>query len=149
MADVDVNRADQFDRSDFAARPLRQLQGRVTQQPAQSLPAATLAPSETAAATPPSPAAAPAGGPSTSDAEITAAAETLHMELNAAGLDSVLDDRGLRPGAMFADIELIGIPHRVVISARGLASGTFEYRARSAAEPETLGRDALFEKLRA
>jgi hypothetical protein len=73
MADVDVNRADQFDRSDFAARPLRQLQGRVTQQPAQSLPAATLAPSETAAATPPSPAAAPAGGPSTSDAEITAA----------------------------------------------------------------------------
>lgn len=83
------------------------------------------------------------------DAEITAAAETLHMELNAAGLDSVLDDRGLRPGAMFADIELIGIPHRVVVSARGLASGTFEYRARSAAEPETLGRDALFEKLRA
>ena len=73
MADIDVNRADQFDRSDFAARPLRQLQGRVTQQPAQSLPAATLASSEPSAATSSSPAAAPAGGPSTSDAEITAA----------------------------------------------------------------------------
>jgi prolyl-tRNA synthetase len=42
----------------------------------------------------------------------------------------LLDDRGLRPGAMFADIELIGIPHRVVVSERGLEAGTFEYRAR-------------------
>ena len=67
----------------------------------------------------------------------------------AAGIDTVLDDRGLRPGAMFADIELIGIPHRVVVSERGLAAGTFEYRARAAAESEQLDRDALFARLTA
>jgi prolyl-tRNA synthetase len=59
----------------------------------------------------------------------------------------VLDDRGLRPGAMFADIELIGIPHRVVVSERGLAAGTFEYRARAAESAENLDRAALFERL--
>ena len=48
---------------------------------------------------------------------------------------------------MFADIELIGIPHRVVVSERGLAAGTFEYRARSAGESENLDRRALFERL--
>src|SRR5690606_35838716 len=75
------------------------------------------------------------------DPDIAAAADTLHAELNAAGLDCVLADRGLRPGAMFADIELIGIPHRVVVSARGLAAGTFEYRARAETDSETLDRD--------
>jgi len=83
------------------------------------------------------------------DGTVAAAAETLHRELNAAGIDTVLDDRGLRPGAMFADIELIGIPHRVVVSERGLAAGTFEYRARSAAESEQLDRDALLARLSA
>ena len=78
---------------------------------------------------------------------VAAAAEALHAELNAAGIDTVLDDRGLRPGAMFADMELIGIPHRVVVSGRGLESGTFEYRARNAAEAENLDRDALLRKL--
>ena len=81
------------------------------------------------------------------DAAVTAAAEALYRELNAAGIDAVLDDRGLRPGAMFADIELIGIPHRVVVSERGLAAGTFEYRARSAAEPENLDRATLLSRL--
>ena len=59
----------------------------------------------------------------------------------------MLDDRGLRPGQMFADIELIGIPHRVVVSERGLAAGTFEYRARTSAEPENLDHDALLSRL--
>ena len=45
---------------------------------------------------------------------MVAAAEALYLELNAAGYDCGLDDRGVRPGAMFADIELIGIPQRVV-----------------------------------
>ena len=81
------------------------------------------------------------------DAAVSEAAEALHAELNAAGIDTVLDDRGLRPGAMFADMELIGIPHRVVVSGRGLESGTFEYRARNAAEAENLDRDALLRKL--
>ncbi len=81
--------------------------------------------------------------------EVDAAAETLYRELAAIGLDTVLDDRGLRPGAMFADIELIGIPHRVVVSERGLAAGTFEYRHREASEAETLDHDTLFDRLKA
>jgi len=48
---------------------------------------------------------------------------------------------------MFADMELIGIPHRVVVSERGLAAGTFEYRNRNAAENESLGRDELMRRL--
>lgn len=79
--------------------------------------------------------------------EVNAAAETLLAELLAAGIDAVLDDRGLRPGPMFADIELIGIPHRVVVSERGLAAGTFEYRARNADEAESLTREQLRERL--
>ena len=81
------------------------------------------------------------------DPAVNAAAEALYAELNAAGIETALDDRGLRPGAMFADIELIGIPHRVVVSGRGLEAGTFEYRARNAAEPENLDREALLRKL--
>ena len=63
-------------------------------------------------------------------AEVKAAAEKLHEELQAAGIDVMLDDRGERPGAMFADWELIGVPHRVVISDRGLKEGQFEYQHR-------------------
>jgi prolyl-tRNA synthetase len=62
--------------------------------------------------------------------EVRAAAETLHDELAALGVDVILDDRGERPGAMFADWELIGVPHRVVISDRGLKEGQLEYQHR-------------------
>jgi prolyl-tRNA synthetase len=78
------------------------------------------------------------------DAKVTAAAEALYAELAERGHDVVLDDRGLRPGPMFADIELIGIPHRVVVSERGLAAGTFEYRHRAASENQALSREQLF-----
>ena len=81
------------------------------------------------------------------DAAVSDAAAALYRELADAGLDVVLDDRGLRPGAMFADIELIGIPHRVVVSERGLAAGTFEYRHRRASEAENLERAALEQRL--
>ena len=81
------------------------------------------------------------------DTAVADAAAALYRELNEAGIDTVLDDRGLRPGAMFADIELIGIPHRVVVSERGLAAGTFEYRARSAADSEQLDLATLRAKL--
>ena len=81
------------------------------------------------------------------DPAVAEAAEALHAQLRDAGLDPVLDDRGLRPGSMFADIELIGIPHRVVVSARGMEAGTFEYRARSASESEQLDRESLLRKL--
>jgi prolyl-tRNA synthetase len=81
------------------------------------------------------------------DPAVDAAGEALYQELRAAGIEAALDDRGLRAGAMFADIELIGIPHRVVVSARGLEAGTFEYRSRSASESENLDRAALGQRL--
>jgi prolyl-tRNA synthetase len=77
------------------------------------------------------------------DAKVNEAADDLYAELMGRGIDVCLDDRGLRPGAMFADIELIGIPHRVVVSERGLAAGTFEYRARRDAESRQLSRGDL------
>src|SRR5688572_32844829 len=83
------------------------------------------------------------------DAAVSDAAAELYRELADAGLDVVLDDRGLRPGAMFADIELIGIPHRAVVSERGLAAGTFEYRHRRARESENLDPAALLAKVHA
>jgi len=63
-------------------------------------------------------------------AEVKTAAEALYDQLLTAGVDVLLDDRGERPGAMFADWELIGVPHRVVISDRGLKEGQFEYQHR-------------------
>ena len=63
-------------------------------------------------------------------AEVKAAADALHDELAAAGVDVMLDDRGERPGAMFADWELIGAPLRVVLSDRGLKAGTVELQGR-------------------
>jgi len=62
--------------------------------------------------------------------EVRAAADALHDELASAGIDVMLDDRGERPGAVFADWELIGIPQRVVISDRGLKAGTVELQGR-------------------
>jgi prolyl-tRNA synthetase len=67
-------------------------------------------------------------------ADVQAAADRLHDALAAAGLDVVLDDRGERPGAMFADWELIGVPMRVVVSDRGLKAGTVEVQGRRDAE---------------
>ena len=61
---------------------------------------------------------------------VRAQADKLHEELLQMGIDVMLDDRGERPGAMFADWELIGVPHRVVISERGLKDGSVEYQGR-------------------
>ena len=76
--------------------------------------------------------------------EVSAAAEALYQSLSERGIEAALDDRGLRPGGMFADMELIGIPHRVVVSDRGLAAGTLEYRARQDAESRAISQDELF-----
>jgi len=81
------------------------------------------------------------------DAAVTGTAQTLFESLRAVGVDACIDDRGLRPGAMFADIELIGIPHRVVVSERGVAAGTFEYRARRAEAAEALSLQDLMARL--
>jgi len=66
------------------------------------------------------------------------AAESLYAELVAAGIDVLFDDRDARPGVMFADMELIGVPHRVVIGERGLDNGEVEYRARQDSENQML-----------
>ncbi len=69
------------------------------------------------------------------------AAESLYAELQAAGLEVLFDDRKSRPGVKFADAELIGIPHRLVISERGLETGELEYRHRRDDESRMMKRD--------
>jgi prolyl-tRNA synthetase len=81
------------------------------------------------------------------DPAVVEAAVALYEQLQSAGLEVVLDDRGLRPGVMFGDIELIGIPHRVVVSGRGLEAGTYEYRGRRDSDSENLDLAALRERL--
>lgn len=81
------------------------------------------------------------------DPKVAEAAESLYLKLLAEDIEAVLDDRGLRPGVMFSDIELIGIPHRVVVSERGLAAGTFEYRRRSESESRNLAESELWDAL--
>jgi prolyl-tRNA synthetase len=76
-------------------------------------------------------------------AAVAQAAETLHDQLQAAGLEPLWDDRDARPGVKFADMELIGIPHRIVISDRGLEAGALEYRARDATESESVPIDGV------
>lgn len=76
--------------------------------------------------------------------EVSAAAEALYQALGERGIDAVLDDRGVRAGSMFADMELIGIPHRVVVSERGLAAGTLEYRGREDSESRAVDESELF-----
>jgi len=77
-------------------------------------------------------------------AEVKAAAEKLYDELQASGVDVMLDDRGERPGAMFADWELIGVPHRVVISDRGLKEGQLEYQHRRDAQATKVAAGEVF-----
>ena len=69
---------------------------------------------------------------------VKAETEKLYQALLAAGIDVILDDRGERPGAMFADWELIGVPHRVVIGDRGLKEGKLEYLGRRDTEARTV-----------
>ena len=80
------------------------------------------------------------------------AVERLYSEMTDAGLEVLLDDRDVRPGVMFADMELIGIPHRVVIGERGLDQGQVEYRARADSENSLVELDRIIsllqEKLR-
>jgi prolyl-tRNA synthetase len=70
--------------------------------------------------------------------DVRTAADQLHGELLASGIDVLLDDRGERPGAMFADWELIGVPQRVVISDRGLKDGKVEVQGRRDTQASTL-----------
>ncbi len=74
-------------------------------------------------------------------------AERVYDELTGAGYEALLDDRALRPGVMFKDAELMGIPHRLVISERGVEQGTIEYRARTEQASTDVPREKLLEFL--
>ncbi len=78
-------------------------------------------------------------------AEVKMAANNLHDTLLAAGVDVLLDDRGERPGVMFAEADLMGIPHRLVIGERGLAEGLVEYKARTSADAESIPLNTVVE----
>jgi prolyl-tRNA synthetase len=78
---------------------------------------------------------------------VRAAADELHAQLMARGVDAILDDRGERPGAMFADWELIGVPLRVVVSDRGLKDGTFEVQGRRDAQATAMRREDVVAKI--
>lgn len=69
---------------------------------------------------------------------VQAAANQLYADLKAVGIDAMLDDRGERPGVMFAEADLMGVPHRLVVGERGLADGLVEYKARHAEQAESL-----------
>ena len=75
------------------------------------------------------------------------AATALYEKIKAAGVDVLFDDRPLRPGAMFADMELIGVPHRFVISDKLLADGKIEYKGRRDSEATLIGEDEVLAKL--
>jgi prolyl-tRNA synthetase len=76
------------------------------------------------------------------------AAEALYQELQDCGLDVLFDDRDTRPGVKFADAELIGVPHRLVISERGLKANELEYRHRRDEESRDLNREAALKMLK-
>ena len=78
---------------------------------------------------------------------VKATADQLHDELIAAGIDVILDDRGERPGAMFADWELIGAPYRVVIGDRGLADAVVEFKGRTDEESQNIPLADIKEKV--
>lgn len=82
-------------------------------------------------------------------AAVAEASEQIYWELTEAGFEVLWDDRDARPGVKFADMELIGIPHRVVVGERGLGAGTVEYRGRTDSESQDIARSELVEFLRA
>ena len=76
---------------------------------------------------------------------VSAAANKIYADLSAAGIEAMLDDRGERPGVMFAEADLMGIPHRLVIGERGLADGTVEYKGRTDAEAQMVALNNVVE----
>ncbi|MDX1375592.1 MAG: proline--tRNA ligase [Burkholderiales bacterium] len=81
-------------------------------------------------------------------AAVREAADRLYEDLLAAGIDTLLDDRAERPGVLFADMDLIGVPLRVVLGERGLRNGLAEFKARLDAEAEDIALDGVIQRLR-
>ncbi|PTQ12551.1 His/Gly/Thr/Pro-type tRNA ligase C-terminal domain-containing protein, partial [Vibrio splendidus] len=77
------------------------------------------------------------------------AAEKLYAELTAMGIEVLFDDRKERPGVMFKDIELVGIPHTIVIGDRSMDEGNFEYKNRRTGDKEVIAMDTVIEHLKA
>jgi prolyl-tRNA synthetase len=80
-------------------------------------------------------------------AAVASCAEDLYQQLQAAGVDVLLDDRNERPGVKFADMELIGIPHRIVIGDRALGDGRLEYKGRGDADSQLVPQGDILEFL--
>jgi prolyl-tRNA synthetase len=79
--------------------------------------------------------------------DVSEQADKLYKELTDSGIDVLYDDRDVRPGEKFADADLIGIPHRIVLSPKLVEQGSFEYKARTQSEAEILTHDTLFAKI--
>ena len=80
--------------------------------------------------------------------QVRATAQRLHDELSAASLEVLLDDRDERPGVMFADLELIGIPHRITVGDRSLKQGQVEYQARTETSAQLVNLADIVDRIR-
>ena len=80
-------------------------------------------------------------------AAVREAVDKLYADLTAAGLEVLLDDRDERPGVMFADMDLVGLPHRVVLGDKGLAKGVIEYKGRRDKAPRDIPLDEAVAQL--
>ncbi len=86
--------------------------------------------------------------PSLGNDETTiAAADSLYESLQSHGIEVLYDDRDARAGEKFADADLIGVPHRVVISVKTVEAGKYEYKKRTEKDTEMLSKDELLKKL--
>ena len=80
--------------------------------------------------------------------EVRSYADKLYDDLIKQGFDVLLDDRGLRPGVMFSEADLIGIPHRVTVGDKTISENKYEYKKRSEQDSTIINRDVLLDKLR-
>ena len=81
-------------------------------------------------------------------AEVRTAAERIYADLKKGGADAMLDDRDFRPGVMFAELDLVGIPHRLIIGDRNLKDGKVEYKSRKSGEAELIPLETAAEFVR-
>ena len=81
--------------------------------------------------------------------EVRQVSDQLYADLQAAGIDVLLDDRKERPGVKFADMELMGLPHRLVISDRGIQAGTFEYKGRRDTDKQDVPAEGIVDFIKA
>ena len=80
--------------------------------------------------------------------EVKNYADKLYEKLNSLGFDVLIDDRGLRPGVMFSEADLIGIPHRITVGDKTISEEKYEYKNRSDSESSIMNLDELLERLR-